>query len=316
GYIFNINAKEKVYNPDMVFYFITEYFSEKRPPEKIIDDNIMSDYKKVQNLFSLGELLGVKIDKDNKKELTEKEKQEAKESPKKIIGKLLNEILLTGRTTLPELTTMFNPGKRIEIKDIKSLLFYLGFMTFEKEGLRTYLKIPNYSMKKIFSEYFTEYIEERLTEYIDTDEIENAIITILEDGKIEPFAKEIENLLSKMDNRIFMGLDEKYIKAIMYSYLILTPYAMVKMEYPVENGYIDIAMFKRYEEVPYEAIIEVKYIKQKEYTEEKLKRKIKEAKEQIEKYKKSYELNTKNETMKKYIIVFVGKEAKYIEEVK
>ncbi|WP_047265396.1 PD-(D/E)XK nuclease domain-containing protein [Marinitoga sp. 1155] len=119
-----------------------------------------------------------------------------------------------------------------------------------------------------------------------------------------------------MDNRIFMGLDEKYIKAIMYSYLVLTPYAMVKMEYPVENGYIDIAMFKRYEEVPYEAIIEVKYIKQKEYTEEKLKMKIKQAKEQIEKYKKSYELNTKNETMKKYIIVFVGKEAKYIEEIK
>ncbi|SHF22956.1 PD-(D/E)XK nuclease superfamily protein [Marinitoga hydrogenitolerans DSM 16785] len=316
GYRFNIKAKNRVYNPDMVFYFIIEYLREQMPPEKIIDDNIMSDYKKVQNLFSLGELLGVKIDKNNKKELTEKEKQEEKESPKKIIGKLLNEILLTGRTTLPELTTMFNPGKRIEIKDIKSLLFYLGFMTFEKEGLRTYLKIPNYSMKKIFSEYFTEYIEERLTEYIDTDEIENAIITILEDGKIEPFAKEIENLLSKMDNRIFMGLDEKYIKAIMYSYLVLTPYAMVKMEYPVENGYIDIVMFKRYEEVPYEAIIEVKYIKQKEYTEEKLKRKIKEAKEQIEKYKKSYELNSKNETMKKFIIIFVGKEAKYVEEVK
>ncbi|KLO23592.1 9-O-acetyl-N-acetylneuraminate esterase, partial [Marinitoga sp. 1197] len=133
GYRFNIKAKNRVYNPDMVFYFIIEYLREKLPPEKIIDDNIMSDYKKVQNLFSLGELLGVKIDKNNKKELTEKEKQEAKESPKKIIGKLLNEILLTERTTLPELTTMFNPGKRIEIKDIKSLLFYLGFMTFEKK---------------------------------------------------------------------------------------------------------------------------------------------------------------------------------------
>ncbi|WP_254867716.1 PD-(D/E)XK nuclease domain-containing protein [Marinitoga sp. 1154] len=274
------------------------------PPEKIIDDNIMSDYKKVQNLFSLGELLGVKIDKEETKEEREKT------TSKKIIGELLNEILLTGKTELTELTTMFNPRKRIEIKDIKSLLFYLGFMTFEKKGIITYLKIPNYSMKKIFSEYFTEYIEEKLTEYIDPEPIEIAVRKILSDGEIKSFAKEIENLLSKMDNRIFMGLDEKYIKAIMYSYLILTPYAMVKMEYPVENGYIDIAMFKRYEEVPYEAIIEVKYIKQKEYTEEKLKMKIKQAKEQIEKYKKSYKLNTKNETMKKYIIVFVGKEAK------
>ncbi|NUU99265.1 hypothetical protein XO12_03850 [Marinitoga sp. 1154] len=310
GYRFNKEVKAKVYNPDMVFYFIIQYGRTKKPPEKIIDDNIMSDYKKVQNLFSLGELLGVKIDKEETKEEREKT------TSKKIIGQLLNEILLTGKTELTELTTMFNPGKRIEVKDIKSLLFYLGFMTFEKKGIITYLKIPNYSMKKIFSEYFTEYIEEKLTEYIDPEPIEIAVRKILSDGEIKSFAKEIESLLNKMDNRIFMGLDEKYIKAIMYSYLILTPYAMVKMEYPVENGYIDIAMFKRYEEVPYEAIIEVKYIKQKEYTEEKLKRKIKQAKEQIEKYKKSYELNTKNETMKKYIIVFVGKEAKYVEEIK
>ncbi|NUV00122.1 hypothetical protein XO12_08490, partial [Marinitoga sp. 1154] len=71
GYRFNKEVKAKVYNPDMVFYFIIQYGRTKKPPEKIIDDNIMSDYKKVQNLFSLGELLGVKIDKDNKKELTE-----------------------------------------------------------------------------------------------------------------------------------------------------------------------------------------------------------------------------------------------------
>ncbi|NUU97602.1 PD-(D/E)XK nuclease domain-containing protein, partial [Marinitoga sp. 1138] len=116
--------------------------------------------------------------------------------------------------------------------------------------------------------------------------------------------------------RMFMGFDEKYIKILMYSYLILTPFAMVKMEYPVEGGYVDIAMFKRYEEVPYEAIIEIKYIKQNEYTESKFKEKIAQAREQIERYKKSYELNSKNERMKKYIIVFVGKDAKFVEEVK
>ncbi|KLO24275.1 9-O-acetyl-N-acetylneuraminate esterase, partial [Marinitoga sp. 1197] len=211
GYRFNKEVKAKVYNPDMVFYFIIQYGRTKKPPEKIIDDNIMSDYKKVQNLFSLGELLGVKIDKE------ETQEEREKTTSKKIIGQLLNEILLTGKTELTELTTMFNPGKRIEIKDIKSLLFYLGFMTFEKKGIITYLKIPNYSMKKIFSEYFTEYIEEKLTEYIDPEPIEIAVRKILSDGEIKSFAKEIENLLSKMDNRIFMGLDEKYIKAIMYS---------------------------------------------------------------------------------------------------
>ncbi|NUU94912.1 hypothetical protein XO10_01140 [Marinitoga sp. 1135] len=311
GYKFNPDAKETVYNPDMVFYFIIKYQRGKKPPEKIIDDNILSDYKKVQNLFDLGELLGVAI--ENNKDLSKEERE--KESAKRIIGELLNEILLTGKTTLPELTTIFNPGKRIETKDIKSLLFYLGFMTFEKEGIRTYLKIPNYSMRKIFSDYFTEYIEEKLTDIIDTGKIEDAIISLLSEGTIEPFVKEIENILKKLDNRIFMGFDEKYIKILMYSYLVLTSLAMVKMEYPVEGGYVDIAIFKRYEEVPYEAIIEVKYIKQNEYTESKFKEKIAQAREQIERYKKSYELNSKNGSMKKFIIIFVGKEAKLVEEV-
>ncbi|AEX84622.1 Protein of unknown function (DUF1703)/Predicted AAA-ATPase [Marinitoga piezophila KA3] len=311
GYKFNPDAKETVYNPDMVFYFIIKYQRGKKPPEKIIDDNILSDYKKVQNLFDLGELLGVAI--ENNKDLSKEERE--KESAKRIIGELLNEILLTGKTTLPELTTIFNPGKRIETKDIKSLLFYLGFMTFEREGIRTYLKIPNYSMRKIFSDYFTEYIEEKLTDIIDTGKIEDAIISLLSEGTIEPFVKEIENILKKLDNRIFMGFDEKYIKILMYSYLVLTSLAMVKMEYPVEGGYVDIAIFKRYEEVPYEAIIEIKYIKQNEYTESKFKEKIVQAREQIERYKKSYELNSKNEKMKKFIIIFVGKEAKLVEEV-
>ncbi|NUU98454.1 AAA family ATPase, partial [Marinitoga sp. 1138] len=42
GYKFNENASKTVYNPDMVFYFIIKYQKEKRPPQKIIDDNILS----------------------------------------------------------------------------------------------------------------------------------------------------------------------------------------------------------------------------------------------------------------------------------
>ncbi len=305
GYRFNPDAKTTIYNPDMVFYFIIKYRKENKSPEKIIDDNIISDYKKVQNLFKLGELIGIKI--------TEDTKERKKESERIIIGNLLNEILLKERTPITELTTMFTPERRIEIKDIKSLLYYLGFLTMEKEGIITYLKIPNYSMKKIYSDYFTEYIEENLTEYIDPEEIETGIREMIINGKIDLFARGIEKILQKLDNRIYMGFDEKYIKLLMYSYLVLSPYLTVKMEYPVEKGYIDIAIFRRYNDVPYESIIEVKYIKQNEFSEEKLKRKIKESREQIERYKKSYELNYKK--IKKYIVIFVGKEVKYIEEM-
>ncbi|BBE30255.1 hypothetical protein OSSY52_03960 [Tepiditoga spiralis] len=298
GYMFNERASEKVYNSDMVLYFISEYNREKRKPKDVIDMNIASDYKKIQNLFKLGEIVGINTEKDSHE----------------VVNELLNEILLNSKTEIEVLTQAFNMERKLDIKDIKTLLFYLGFLTFEKENFYTYLKIPNYSMKKLYSEYFVESIEDRAKSYINTEKLELAVKRIVIDGNINPFANEIENVLKKLSDRDFQSFSEKHIKMLLFSYLILTPWAYVKSEYPVEGGYIDLAMFKRYEEVPYNAIIELKYIKKKDYTEKVYQEKIKEAVNQIKRYEKTINKEF-NGPLKKVVMVFVGRELKYLDEV-
>jgi len=51
GYPFSKKAETRLYNPDMVLYFLKEY------PDKLIDTNIASDYGKVRRLFRLGEIV-------------------------------------------------------------------------------------------------------------------------------------------------------------------------------------------------------------------------------------------------------------------
>ena len=76
----------------------------------------------------------------------------------------------------------------------------------------------------------------------------------------------------------------------------------VNSEYETEKGYADIYLEQRLEGVKHEAVIELKYIKKKDYSKAKLKEKIKKGKKQIEKYIEDKKLSEKN--IKKWVIVF------------
>jgi Predicted AAA-ATPase len=53
GYLFHIDAKSHVYNPDMVLYFAVYYQSVKKYPDQLLDSNIASDYSKIRNIFKI-----------------------------------------------------------------------------------------------------------------------------------------------------------------------------------------------------------------------------------------------------------------------
>lgn len=94
----------------------------------------------------------------------------------------------------------------------------------------------------------------------------------------------------------------------MISYLNLAKVYLIKSEYEVEEGYIDIALLNNYIVKPrYYGIIELKYVTKKEY--EKLGQNIidykkEEAIIQINNYKTSEELLAFTE-FKKWVLVFV-----------
>ena len=100
-----------------------------------------------------------------------------------------------------------------------------------------------------------------------------------------------EDKLSKLQN--LLNDYEKYIKIIFYTICKMLGALLVKTELEIEGKYADILLIPREKiEERYGVLIEFKYIKQEDYDKNPklLKKKQKEAKEQIEKYKETEEI--------------------------
>ncbi|BDU51396.1 AAA family ATPase [Haliovirga abyssi] len=297
GYKFNRKAKEYIYNSTMIMYYVSNY-QRKGEEEELVDSNVVSDYKKMANLFRIGG------------ELTE--------DRRKVLEKLIN-----GEEQSLNLTRVYNLSGKFNIEDFKSLLFYMGFLSISKVDIlgRIYVKVPNYVIKELYFEYFQELINESLGYEIEYNDIEDAIVEIGLDGKIDKLTKLTEEVLLKLSNRDFIKFDEKYIKIIMLMFLYRSNIYYVKTEEEVEKGYIDIILKKGVMGKPrYYGIIELKYIKKSDYEkygDKLIEEKLGEGKEQLKKYEESEEVKQLEELgkVKKWIVVFVGWECKRIEDI-
>ena len=283
GYLFTEQGKEKVFNSDMILYYLTEYKKNSEEPADLVDINIASDYAKMGDLFSL------KNRERNYKTLEE---------------------ILNGQTQRATITRQFSLAKEFSKEDFLSLLYYLGFLTIDDYVLnRVDLKVPNYVIKELYFDFFAKIIKDKAKHELEVAEIKNSIEKIALEGKIDEFIEVIEKTLNKLSDRDFIKFEEKYIKLIMLSYLMLSKMYYVKSEYEVEEGYIDIAFFERSGlDVNFEGLIELKYIKKSDYEKSGTKlvqKNLAEAKEQLLKYKTADELKTKD-NLKKWAMVFAG----------
>jgi len=109
-----------------------------------------------------------------------------------------------------------------------------------------------------------------------------------------------------------MNFDEKYVQLLYYTLLRNTLNFKTYVEYPCNLGYADI--FLEGINMDFNIMIELKYIKKKEYSRKVLEEKRQEGIKQLEEYSKDTRLNSKE--LKKYLVVFVGEKAQVIEEYK
>ena len=130
GYLFNVNAKTRIYNTDMVLYFAAYYQVEKKYPDNLLDSNIASDYSKIRNIFKI---------------------QHQEESHLKTLR------ILTDTGEIPaQLTTEFSLKKKFNRDDLVSLLFYMGFLTIHYEELgRLLFSFPNYAIEELYADYLS-----------------------------------------------------------------------------------------------------------------------------------------------------------------
>ena len=284
GYLFHARAPSRVYNPDMVLYLFTTWHQEEEYPEKLIDLNIASDYGKIRRLFQL---------KDPHQNY-------------QVIDQLIHDGFVTS-----QLTEQFSFERDFTQQDFISLLFYMGFISIEKaQGPRLHFTTPNFVIKGMYWEYFTQLLQERFSVQIEVSQIENAFYELAYQNQLAPFLQLIESILQELSNRDFIQFDEKYIKVLFVAFASLANLYYIQSEQETEQKYVDILFLHRPPYFPtYQFAFELKYLKKSESNQ--LETTIQKSVAQLQGYLQSEALQ-RLENLKAYVIVFVGSEAKAV----
>jgi hypothetical protein len=283
GYKFNKRGTS-VFNPDMSMYFLDNYLAYDEYPEEMIDNNVKTDYGKVNQLAY----------NFNDKEA-------------------LEEIMTTGETSTM-LVDRFNIHTMYSIKEnFKSLLFYLGMLTIKEQGpLGTVLKIPNHVIKTIYWEQYFQKINENYN--IQVRDVRIAVNEMRMNGNIEPFIDFLKKILEDLSNRDLIQMDEKHIKMMILTLLGVDSTYFVQSEVENNKGYVDILLKRKiqFKDVTkFEYLIELKYIRESERsTLEKVKE---EGLKQLRKYEESNFISNEfeDDNLKKILVIAVGKKDIY-----
>lgn len=191
--------------------------------------------------------------------------------------------------------------------DFKSLLFYLGLLSIRVSFPGSVsLEIPNYVIRGLYYDFFMELIAKEAPFKAEPEQIRAAIHQIGYEGACDKLVGLIEALLHAFSNRDFIGFDEKYIKIAIFAYANMSNLYLVKSEYEVEGGYIDLALLKRDPWHPdYYALFELKYLKSSNSSDREIEKVTSEGMNQLTRYTASPELSSiKN--LKKWVLVFSG----------
>ena len=295
GYVFSTMIRDnienyKLYNSNMTLYFLYMYQVQNQIPKELVDINIISDYSKIESFMDLCQNM-------NKIEILEK--------------------IVAGDLIESSLTEKFNAEIEFGEKELISLLFYLGYLTIKEIGFSKYkFQIPNDVIKEIYSNYFLEYISRKANIVVDSIDTETINKELLLEGKIGKLLDVLKEFLTNLSNRDYARFDEKYVKVIFYSICRMLGTLYVKSELEVGGKYADILLVPK-EEIKerYSILIEFKYIKQEDYDKDNtiLQEKQKQAKEQIEVYRKSEEIQMLSK-LKCYSIVVI-KDRIEVEEI-
>lgn len=254
----SLERDPKMFNCDMVLYYLRHYMSLGKSPEQMIDPNTRTDYNKMKKLIRLDKQDG------NRKGVLRKITEEGQ-----IVTSLID--------TFP-VAEIANP----EI--FPSLLFYYGMLTITAtRGVRVVLSIPNNNVRKQYYEFMLDEYQD--TRHIDLNNLRDLFDGMAYDGNwretlefIARSYKENSSVRSSIEG-------ERNIQGFFTAYLSVNAYYLIGPELELNHGYCDLFLMPdllRYE-VKHSYILELKYLSSKD-TEEKAANQWQEAVEQIKGY--------------------------------
>ena len=286
-----LKSDVRVFNCDMVLYYLRNYIDYGCAPKQMIDPNTKTDYNKMKKLLQLDILDGDR---------------------KGVINKIAEEGEIV--------TSLYQTFSAIEMTKpevFPSLLFYYGMLTIKRLlGDQLVLGIPNNNVRK---QYYTYLLEQyQAQKYIDINRVGTLLTNMAFDGKWEPvlsfISKAYENVSAVRD-----GIEaERNLQGFFMTYLYLSSYYIIAPELELSHGFCDFFMLPDLTHYPskHSYIIELKVLG-KQDTEGKAETQWQEAIEQINRYAAAprVEVLRQGTTLHKIIIQFKGGKLKRIKEV-
>ncbi len=289
GYCFSEDGTARLFNSDMVLYYLARCLDRQKPPEKLLDSNIISDYSKLEKLMRI----------------------KAPDQNFSVLTRITSDGFVSAN-----LTEIYTLDISFSEDDFISLLFYLGLLTIQ-ESLpgRVQLKTPNYVIHGLYHDFMMQMISREAGLDVQSSVIADAIYQIAYSGKCDKLVSLVEEILHAFSNRDYIGFDEKYLKILIFAYAHMSTLYLVKSEYEVAGGYIDIAFLPREPWHPdYYALFELKYIKSGQSSPEAINRALEDGILQMTRYGSAPEWAAMKK-VKRWVLVFAGDKCVHNREV-
>ena len=294
-----LETQSKVFNCDMVIYYLRNYMDYGQAPDLMIDPNTRTDYNKMKKLLLLD-----KLDGDRKG--------------------VIRTIAETGQivTTLEE---TFPASRLTNPQTFTSLLFYYGMLTIKDTfGDMQILGIPNNNVRKQYYGYLLEQYQEE--KFVDLNQMKILFTYMALEGKwrdaLEAMAKAYEDVSSVRD-----GIEsERNLQGFFMAYLNLNNYYYTAPELELNHGYCDFFLLPNltHYATKHSYILELKVLSKKDYEAKPENGKLsktevqwQEAEEQIKRYAMAprVEALRQGTTLHKIIMQFVAGKLVRMEEV-
>ena len=286
-----LGSKVRVFNCDMVLYYLRNYMSNGRSPKQMIDPNTKTDYNKMKRLLQLDKLDG---------------------NRKGIIRKITEE-----GSIVANLYETFPASDIVKPEYFPSLLFYYGMLTIKGSfGDMLVLGIPNNNVRRQYYGYLQEQYQD--INHINLNDFGYMMTCMAFEGKWQ----EVLGFMSKAYAEVASVRDgieaERNLQGFFMAYLYLSNYYITAPELELNHGYCDFFLLPDLTHYPtkHSYIIELKMLPAKDF-ESKSEAQWQEAVEQINRYAAAprIEVLRQNTTLHKIIIQFAGWEMKRMEEV-
>ena len=234
-----LETQSRVFNCDMVLYFLRNYMSTGQPPKEMIDPNTKTDYGKMRRLIQLD-----RLDGDRKG--------------------VIRTIAETGQI-VTRLEETFPAHDITNPEVFPSLLFYYGMLTIkETRGSKLVLGIPNNNVRKQYYGYLLEQYEEKSR--ININRLTDYYYDMAYDGQWREGLQFLADAYARLSSVRDMIEAERNIQGFFMAYLSLADYYYVAPELELSHGYCDFFLLPdmTHYKTAHSYILELKLIPKRE----------------------------------------------------